>query len=286
MFWAPPFPFVLGHESVGTVAEVGARVRRFKVGDRVTRPLAFWPGSRDGLAVAMGGFSELSVVRDGVAMAADGDESLVEDYNCLRQNVVPPHLSPTEAALAISLAETASVLHGLPSLRGRRIAVLGTGVAGLSLMLWCKLAGARVIAVGRRQSRLDEAVATFGADASACAEGPAEVSASIVEAVGGKVDGLLEATGSPKFARAALDALEQDGFAVTYGVPATGDSYDGRWVEASVNEHLAYPWIADLLRRKLVRAEWFVSHEWPREDLIHAFDEVRSGKVRKGFISF
>ncbi len=39
MYWAPPFPITLGHEAVGTVIEVGAKVRKFKVGDRVTRPI-------------------------------------------------------------------------------------------------------------------------------------------------------------------------------------------------------------------------------------------------------
>ncbi len=163
MFWAPPFPFVLGHESTGTVVELGARVKNYRVGDRVNRPLAFWPQTREGLNIAMGGFAEFGIVRDGAAMAADGDVSLQDDYNVLRQRVVNPALSAKEAALSISLAETASVLRSFPNLRGKTIAVLGTGVAGYAFMLWCKFAGAYVVAVGRREERLELAKETFGA---------------------------------------------------------------------------------------------------------------------------
>ncbi|MEI9997917.1 MAG: alcohol dehydrogenase catalytic domain-containing protein [Verrucomicrobiota bacterium] len=165
MFWAPPFPFVLGHESCGTVIKTGAKVRRYQPGDRVTRTLAFWPGTRPGLHVAMGGFAELGLVRDAEAMARDGDVSLLDDYNTQRQCVVSKALDPVQASLAISLSETASVLRHLPKLRGKTIAVAGTGVAGLAFTLWCKLAGARVITLGRRPQRLAEAK-RLGADAT------------------------------------------------------------------------------------------------------------------------
>ena len=94
MFWAPPFPITLGHESVGTVIEVGPKVWKFKVGDRITTPIGFWPGSRKDLNPAMGGFSEYGIARDGFAMAADGNRSLADDYNVHRQLIVLPGLDP------------------------------------------------------------------------------------------------------------------------------------------------------------------------------------------------
>ena len=163
MYWAPPFPFVLGHESVGTVVEAGPKVRKFKVGDRVTRVVGAYAGSP--LNSANGGFAEYGMVRDGAAMAADGDSSLVNDYNVQRQNVVPDWMSARDAALVISLSETASVLRHLPNLRERKIVVAGTGVTGLAFTLWAKLAGALVITLGRREARLSRAL-EIGADAT------------------------------------------------------------------------------------------------------------------------
>src|ERR1700733_11269835 len=59
------YPAVLGHESVGKVIQVGHLVTKFKAGDRVTRPVAIWPGTRqEDLYSAWGGFAEYGIVRD------------------------------------------------------------------------------------------------------------------------------------------------------------------------------------------------------------------------------
>jgi threonine dehydrogenase-like Zn-dependent dehydrogenase len=282
MFWAPPFPFVLGHESVGTVIAVGSKVRSFKVGDRVTRPLAFWPGSRPDLDVAMGGFAERGIVRDGAAMAADGDSSLADNYTVLRQIVVPPSLGSRDAALAISLSETASVLRHLPNLRGKTVVVAGTGVTGLAFTLWAKLAGGFVLTLGRRAERLAHA-ARLGADGTFDTRDPHYLDA-IRRAAGGAVDGMIEATGDAMLAETLLAVLKPDGFASAYGVPPTGTSYHPRWTASVVEEHLSFGWVADLLVRGWVKPEWFVSHEWSMDDAPRAFREVQAGEVTKGFV--
>lgn len=282
MFWAPPFPIVLGHESVGTVVEASKKVRKFKVGDRVTRPLAFWPGSGGGLNVAMGGFAEYGIVRDGLAMATDGDRSLAEDYNVQRQLIVPAHLQPAEASLAISLAETASVFRHLPNLRGKSVVIAGTGVVGLAFGLWAKLSGATVVTVGRRAERLKLA-RQLGADAAISTQ-DANWLSQIREAAGGPVSGILEATGDAPLAEQLLSVLDPQGFAVAYGVPPTGVSYSSRWQNANVEEHLSFAWVADLMARGWVKPEWFISRVWPLREAVAAFEQVEQGKVIKGFI--
>ena len=49
------FPFALGHESVGIVVEVGAKVRNFKLGDRAVGGLGF-ELQKDGVDSGGGGF--------------------------------------------------------------------------------------------------------------------------------------------------------------------------------------------------------------------------------------
>ncbi|MEN9938855.1 MAG: hypothetical protein RLZZ387_5434 [Chloroflexota bacterium] len=282
MFWAPPFPFVIGHESVGSIVAVGPRVTSYHVGDRVNRPVAFWPGSRPELNCAMGGFAEYGMVRDGRAMAADGDTSLVGNYLADRQIVLPPGLAPEDAALAISLSETASVLRHMPNLRGRTVAVAGTGIAGLAFTLWAKLAGARVVAIGRREARLAHA-RQVGADMTVdtTAGDPAE---QLLRVAGGPVDALIEATGDAPLAARLEGALAPDGVAVAYGVPPTGTSYGPRWSNARVEEHLSLPWVADLLARGWVRPEWFITHRWGLDEAPEAFAMVGRGEVVKGLV--
>jgi threonine dehydrogenase-like Zn-dependent dehydrogenase len=279
MTWAPPAPLVLGHESVGRVVEVGAKVAKFKAGDRVTRVV--YPGG-DGLNSAMGGFAEFGLVTDAAAMARDGDASLLNDYNALRQNVVPAGLGPVEAALAISLAETASVFAGLPSLRHKTILVAGTGVAGLAFTLWAKLAGARVVALGRREERL-AAARKAGADLAIDTR-DADWPRRVLESAGGPVDGIIEAIGDVAFASKLLDVLKPGGFASAYGAPADGAAYPKSYDSAAVDEHLSYAWVADMLAGGRVDPRLFVSHTWPFADVVAAFAQVKAGEVTKGFV--
>jgi threonine dehydrogenase-like Zn-dependent dehydrogenase len=279
MFWAPPFPFVLGHESVGRVVETGSKVSKFKVGDRVTRPI-YVPPAGAAVNSANGGFAEFGVVTDAVAMAADGDGSKLNDYNADRQLVVPPDLSARDAALAISLSETASVLRHLPNPRGSKVVVAGTGVAGLAFALWLKLAGAFVIVLGRREERLRKAL-EMGADVAINTR-----DGDFLEQLRalGPVDGLMEATGDAALATQVEEFLSPQGFACAYGVPPTGVHYGPRWRGAAVEEHLSLPWIIDLLRRGWVQPEWFVSHEWGFDEVLTAFEQNSRGEVLKGFV--
>lgn len=280
MSWGPPCPFVLGHESVGTVLEVGARVRRFCRGDRVTRAMAFWPGERAPLGCANGGMAEYGIVRDAAAMAADGDSSLVDDYNAVRQCVLPKEMSALDGAIAIGLAETASVLRRLPALRGTTVVVAGTGAAGLAFAMWLKFSGARVITLGRREDRLAQALC-FGADAAVNTRGESFLD-EVRETAGGRIDGIIEATGDAALAGTLLPLVSDDGFACAYGMPPKGVSYGPRWQAAAVEEHLALDWVLDVVERGWVLPEWFLTHKWKLADADEAARQVARGEVLKG----
>ena len=280
MVWGAPHPFVIGHEAVGTVLKIGGKVRKFKLGDRVTRAVAFWPDSRADIHAAAGGIAEFGIVRDGAAIKEDGDSTPMFDYLCDRQNAVPGTLEPAEAVLGIALSETASVLRHLPNLRGKRVVVAGTGIAGLSFGLWAKMAGAFVVVLGRRSARLELALKTGADEAVDTTAGnwPERVR----KACGGSADGALEASGDAELAGTVLDLLKPDAFAAAYGVPPKGVKYPPRWKEAAVEEHLSYPWVAGLLQRGFVKPEWFLTHRWPLDDAVEAFAQVGRGEVIKG----
>jgi len=241
MYWAPPFPFVLGHESVGRVVEVGAKVRKFKPGDRVTRPLAFWPGSRKesqrGRRRALPSTGWCAMVRRWPPTATRRWPATTRHCG---QNVVPPHLSAGDAALAISLAETASVC-GICRICGAA-ACWWPGPAWWAWPLPC---GSNWRA--GPSSCWGAAPSGWkwrGAWAPTRWSTPttARYLAAVTEAAAGLVDGIIEATGDAALAGELLAVLKPDGFACAYGVPPTGVSYAPRWQTANVEEHLAYEW--------------------------------------------
>jgi len=274
--WQPKPPFILGHEAVGRVIAVGDRVRRFVVGDRVTRPVAYWPGEGP-IAIGIGGFSERGIVRDHLAMADDGDPSLRDEYLPNRQVVIPQELPVAVAALGVTLAETSSVLAGLPGLRGRSVAVAGTGCVGLAFVIWAKRAGARVTVLGRRSERLDTARA-LGADVGI------DTRAADWERQLGTVDVVIETTCDPAIANGLLGALAPGGIACAYGALPDGASYDARWSSATVTEQDAWPWVADLLVRGEIDTARLLTHEVAPAAFAGTMDAIARGDVIKAVV--
>jgi threonine dehydrogenase-like Zn-dependent dehydrogenase len=289
------YPAVLGHEAVGEVIETGPGVESFRAGDLVSRPVAIWPGEkRDGLASAWGGFAEYGVVRDAQAMVRAGDRSLEQDYTALRQQVLPAGLSTAEAVLVISLAETASWFRHLPPLGGKSVAIAGTGIAGLGMVLWSLFAGAGTILVlGRREERLELARkvgATHGIDVTA-----GDVPARVRAQNGGRgVDAFLEAVGLPDQIELGLACLAPGGTVAVYGVPE-GQRYALSWgagpgnariAQYPAEEHLAYGWVTRMMGRGLIPTALLMTHRWTLDGCEDAFAAVAEGSVVKGWIEF
>jgi len=287
------YPALLGHEAIGKVVEVGANVRHFKPGDLVTRPCAIWPGtSADGLASGWGGFAEFGIVRDRRALREAGDFSMDNDYTARRQNRLPEGMDVEQAVVGIALAETASWLWQMPPVGGRKVCVAGTGIAGLSIGLWCKLAGAEsVIVLGRRDERLEIA-------RRICADHAINVRAGDwrkeVEALTGGVDFFAEAIGQADQVNAGLSVMASGGTIGIYGA-APDQSYHLNWGKSPGNaairlvpaeEHLAFPWVAEMIRRGVVRPGDFLTHQWPVEEFATAFAAVAAGDVLKGLLKF
>ncbi len=287
------YPCLLGHEAVGEVIAIGAKVRSFKLGDLVTRPSGHSPAARQaGIYSGWGGFAEFGLVGDRQARVADGDAAAAGDYNLLRQNVVPPGTNVADAVLAISLAETASWFQHLPAPGGQAVCVAGTGIAGLSLAFWAKLAGASpVIVLGRRDERLDLA-RSLGADhgINVMREEPGPAVKKLTRGRGASF--FYEAVGARDQIRVGLSTLAPRGLLAIYGA-APGLKYDLEWgwgpgwatiTIPSADEHLAYAWVLDLMRRGLVPRDRLLTHRWPLDQWQQAFADVDAGRVIKGML--
>ena len=287
--WAAPPPVLLGHESVGTVIGVGERVTKFRVGDRVTRVYAGAVGTAlNGYSVFMGGFAEYGLVADGPALVAEG-LATADDYTLLRQNVVPAGVSALDASLAISLAETASFVQHVGALGGQKVLVAGTGIAGLTMAYWAKLAGAaRVVVLGRRDERLQQA-RTLAADATVNIREAND--AEVLQALGGPADLFLEAVGDPAYTSRAAAWLAPGGAFAPYGLLPKDRDYVPlpaafRMAPCVVNEHETYNWVIDLMQRGIVHPDQFRSHIWTPAEAIDGILSSRQGKVLKGFVRF
>jgi len=224
-------PHPIGHEFIGTVAEVGSEVATLKVGDFVITPFACsdgtcanclngvqtsclhgaWFGSTDSHGDAMNG-AQGEYVRVPVA-----DGTLV----------VTPE-APTDDQVASFLALTdvmGTGHHAAVSARvgkGSSVVVVGDGAVGLCAVLAARRLGAeRIIAMSRNPDR--QALATeFGATdivAERGEEGVAKVR-DLLDGIG--ADAVLEAVGTKQSMEQALATTRPGGFVGYVGVPSGG----------------------------------------------------------------
>jgi threonine dehydrogenase-like Zn-dependent dehydrogenase len=173
----------------------------------------------------------------------------------------------------------------------RDVCIAGTGVAGLSLAVWCKLAGARTVSVlGRRSARL-ELARSLGADFGASVlEG--DPAAKVREFASGGVDIFIEAVGSAELVRLGLSVLRPGGTLAIYGVPPR-EGYDLAWgmlppevrfTRPAPEEYRTYGWALDLLERGTVPGDRLMTHRWPLAEHARAFSEIAAGEVVKGML--
>src|SRR4051794_30214845 len=216
-------PHVPGHELAGTVAAVGDRVGRWRVGDRVTVPFVCACGRcgpcRDGagqvcLYQTQPGFTHWGSLAEFVALDA-ADVNLV---------ALPDGMPfATAASLGCRFATAFRAVTGVGQVvPGEWVAVHGCGGGGLSAVQVAVAAGARVVAVDVAAGALELARA-FGAEL--VVDGTADdVPATVAGLTGGGAHVSLDALGAAVTCGNSIRSLRPRGRHVQVGLlpPAVG----------------------------------------------------------------
>ena len=212
------FPHVPGHELAGVVVEVGARVARWRVGDRVTVPFVCGCGRcawcRAGEAQVcidqqQPGFTHWGSFAERVALHA-ADTNLV---------AVPESVDlATAASLGCRFATAYRALRHRARLTGDEwVTVVGAGGVGLSAVMVARALGARVVAVDRNPAAL-EVAAELGAEHTLLAREGVDVPAVVVDLTAGGSHVAVDAVGSEQTCADAIHSLRRRGRHVQVGL--------------------------------------------------------------------
>lgn len=288
------YPFILGHESVGVVVEVGRRVKRFKVGDMVLRATACYAADFPGrLECAWGGFAECAIVSDAAAQAEDGAGPPLSPFHGLQQ-VVPPQINPLEATILIPLKEAVSWLRKIGLQGSERVLVMGSGPVGMAFAQCAKVLGAsQVVMSGRRDERLALAP-QFGVDVAVNVTRE-DLPEAVLRATEGRgVHLAIEAVGSRELLSEGAACLARGGRLGTYGVPPTGPEdkpeltldlrrTPGEWSlrftdpdEASAHEE-----VLTLVKTGALRPRQYITHVLPLEEAPRGFELIKGRDALK-----
>ncbi len=213
-------PHVPGHELAGTVAEVGAGVTRWRVGDRVTVPFVCGCGVCE---YCLAG--DAQVCPDQTQPGFTGPGSFAErvaihaaDLNLV---ALPPSVDLVTAAslgCRFATAYRALTAHGRLG-AGDRLAVHGCGGVGLSAVMIGVALGAHVVAVDVSPAVLALA-RELGAEAVVDGSGmaAAHVGRTVSEITGGGAHVSLDAVGSGPTCVASVRSLRRRGRHVQVGL--------------------------------------------------------------------
>lgn len=211
-------PMVPGHESAGTVVEVGESVRAYEPGDRVainpTVPCTACTHCKRG-------DTHLCEHNTSIGGAADTvlDGAFAEYVRVPQTNVEPiGDLPVRHAALAEPLA---CAVHGVSKADcdpGDSVALIGAGPVGLLLLQTFRLVGAAPIVVSEPDPDRRALAAELGADVVVDPDAEAPVD-HIRDAAGGPVDVAVEAIGLVPTLEQANAVTAPGGTTLVFGVP-------------------------------------------------------------------
>ena len=219
-------PHVPGHELAGTVAAVGAGVRRWTGGERVTVPFVNACGT---CPVCASGEHQVcpSQTQPGFTSWGSMAEHVVVRAADVNLVAVPDAVDlATAASLGCRYATAYRAVVQVGQVRaGEWVAVHGSGGVGLSAVQIAAAAGARVVAVDVSAAALELARST-GAEVAvrAAADGSTDVVAEVVAATGGGAHLSLDALGAAVTCVSSVRCLRPRGRHVQVGLlpPALG----------------------------------------------------------------
>jgi NADPH2:quinone reductase len=276
-------PMIPGHESAGTVVEVGESVRRYELGDRVainpTVPCTACPYCKRGE-------THLCAHNTSIGGAADSviDGAFAEYVRVPETNVEPIGDLPARyAALAEPLA---CAVHGTAQADcepGDSVALIGAGPVGLLLLQTFRLAGAAPIVVSEPDEDRRELAADLGADAVVDPDSADPVD-RIRDVADGPVDIGVEAIGLGPTLEQAHAVTAPGGTTLVFGVPDRDatieiNPFEVFFEEISVQGSYSlttadFGQAVTLLRHGRIDVAPLISHEIGLTDLVAAFDRM------------
>ncbi|MFF7893711.1 zinc-dependent alcohol dehydrogenase family protein [Streptomyces sp. NPDC007907] len=216
-------PHVPGHELAGVVEAAGARVTRWRPGDRVTVPFICACGTCPSCAAGAHQVCERQT-QPGFTHWGSFAQYVALDHADVNLVALPGELSyATAASLGCRFATAyRAVVHQGRVAAGEWVAVHGCGGVGLSAVMIAAASGARVVAVDVSAAALDLA-RTFGAARCLDAMSVPDTAVAVRDLTGGGAHLSLDALGSPVTCAASVNGLRRRGRHVQVGLLPSPD---------------------------------------------------------------
>lgn len=219
------WPHVPGHELAGEVVAVGAGVRRWAAGDRVTVPFVCGCGRCSWCAA---GDAQVCPDQQQPGFTHWGSFAELVPLHAADTNLVALPDSVDDTTAASLGCRFATAYRGLVARARVRedewVVVVGAGGVGLSAVMVARALGARVVAVDRHQGALDLA-SSLGAEHVLLADGRNDLPEAVADLTGGGAHVGVDAVGSEQTVATAIHSLRRRGRHVQVGLLPAVDGH-------------------------------------------------------------
>jgi 6-hydroxycyclohex-1-ene-1-carbonyl-CoA dehydrogenase len=283
-------PLILGHETSGHIAAVGAGVDDWKEGDRVLLPAVYGCGTCDACRVGRDNICDEMVMFGNNVDGAFAEYVIAPDHSPF---TLPDEIPLEEGSIiadAITTPYHAVVVRGQVQ-PGDNVAVFGCGGIGANVVQMAAAVGARVVALDISDEKLEWAT-RLGAAEMINPTGEERVDKLVRKATGGGADVAFECIGLPKTQEQAFSSTRNGGRLVLVGYspkPMTLNSGRVMYREMEVIGSLGcrgvdYPRVIELARQGKITVAELVTGRYALDDINDAFDNLRAGKGLRSII--
>lgn len=288
------YPIMLGHEGVGEVVELGAKVTGFKLGDKVLLPFVDPDKELYGnLGSGWGALSEYAVIHDPAAY-----EEGTAPGCAYAQTVLSDDIDPIDAVMLVTFREVLSNLRYFGITPAHSVVVFGCGPVGLTFIKFLSLLGVKDIVV---VDILEEKLAIAREHgATTTINGKTENTEEAVRKLfPNGVDFVLDAVGLPFVVNQAMGLIADRGTVLCYGVPEKEEitidfskaPYNWGVVYQQMprkeEEGAAHEQVMEWIRSGELVVKDFISDYFAFEDSVEAFEKLLDRKImKKGIITF
>ncbi|XP_019580867.1 sorbitol dehydrogenase isoform X1 [Rhinolophus sinicus] len=277
-------PMVLGHEASGTVVKVGSLVKHLKPGDRV----AIEPGAprETDEFCKIGRYNLSPSIFFCATPPDDGNLCRFYKHNASFCYKLPDNVTFEEGALVEPLSVGIHACRRAGITLGSKVFVCGAGPIGLVNLLVAKAMGAAQVVVtdlsASRLSKAKEAGADFVLQISK--QSPQEIANKVESLLGCKPGVTIECTGAETAIQAGIYATCSGGTLVLVGLGS--EMTNVPLVHAAIREVdikgvfrycNTWPVAISMLESKSVNVKSLVTHRFPLEKALEAFETSKNG---------
>jgi alcohol dehydrogenase/L-iditol 2-dehydrogenase len=285
--WPVNYPVVLGHEFGGHIVETGAKVTKWKEGDRVVSETAAVIDINNPMSRA--GLYNLDPTRKGFGYGVNGAMTRYVRVPARCLHAVPDQLPFEQACLTEPCCVAYSaVVANTRITPGDRVIVLGPGTIGILCAAMARLCGAEVAVVGLEPDRHRLSIA----EQYGCESIIGDATAWAKERDGLGADCIIDAAGASITLKIALQLVRPNGkiTKVGWGPQPMGFSLDPLVQKnITLQGSFSHNWpmwerVIALLSSGQLNVKPIIGGVWPISEWHTAFEKMHKGEVVKSVL--